>query len=152
MAHIESAAAVVLFWSVHKKNRCGKLQTQIVPKQYPLLSLFPFPFFLLNNNIGEPRQRTSWVFSNSQKGSFSPPPPHHLGQFGGQGAGARGKGRGQAWNQGQSELTTGLGSAVLTLPRRVGTQGFTHGRQALYLRAAPLARFYYFEKQFHSLA
>lgn len=50
------------FWSVHKKNRCGKLQTQIVPKQYLLLLLSPSSFFLLNNNIRLCIQCTSGLF------------------------------------------------------------------------------------------
>lgn len=58
------------FWSVHKKNRCGKLQTQIVPKQYLLLLLSPSSFFLLNNNIRLCIQSTSGLFPNSQRDSF----------------------------------------------------------------------------------
>lgn len=58
------------FWSVHKKNRCGKLQTQIVPKQYLLPLLSPSSVFLLNNNISLCIQRTSGLLPNSRRGSF----------------------------------------------------------------------------------
>ncbi|VTJ63092.1 Hypothetical predicted protein, partial [Marmota monax] len=76
MAHIESAAAVVLFGSVHKKNRCGKLQTQIVPKQSLLPLLSPSSFFPLNNNHRRAQPAHIRALSQQPEGVFGAPRDH----------------------------------------------------------------------------